>query len=314
MENIKKFSLKLENFQSCQESWLLKDLIPKESLGLIYGSSGSGKTSVCLYFCKEILKKDNEIRVFYINADMGLSSLKKYGFTNLLEKFTNRFFLLDLACSDKKFIYFEKICHEIIKMQEKFKVFVIIDSLNCVARKIGRLIDPNYLFSKEKIIRKKGGTVLFIHHLNKSGVFSDSHQIVDYADYCFQCFSNLEKKSILLIPKKSSRYGLLKEKAFLFDGLKIIGTTEAEEMLLSEFESKFINLVFEILKIGTIKQNELIDIVYRDGRTRFGKNRIRILLQKHAKNPNGKWCMKQEPYNNNSIYYCLGKNKNEEKR
>ncbi|MCV3423687.1 AAA family ATPase [Campylobacter lari] len=91
MENIKKFSLKLENFQSCQESWLLKDLIPKESLGLLYGSSGSGKTSVCLYFCKEILKKDNEIRVFYINADMGLSSLKKYGFANLLENFTNRF-------------------------------------------------------------------------------------------------------------------------------------------------------------------------------------------------------------------------------
>ncbi|EAI1705735.1 helicase DnaB, partial [Campylobacter jejuni] len=122
MENIKKFSLKLENFHSCQESWLLKNLIPKESLGLLYGSSASGKTSVCLYFCKEILKKDNEIRVFYINADMGISSLKKYGFANLLENFVNRFFLIDLTCYDKKFMLFENICDEIIKIQSKFNV------------------------------------------------------------------------------------------------------------------------------------------------------------------------------------------------
>ncbi|XUP88614.1 hypothetical protein B6672_009040 [Campylobacter jejuni] len=66
---------------------------------------------------------------------------------------------------------FENICDEIIKIQSKFNVFMIVDSLNCVTKKIGRFIDPNYLFSKEKIIRKRGGTVLFIHHLNKSGVF-----------------------------------------------------------------------------------------------------------------------------------------------
>ncbi|EHM3065529.1 AAA family ATPase [Campylobacter jejuni] len=213
MENIKKFSLKLENFHSCQESWLLKNLIPKESLGLLYGSSASGKTSVCLYFCKEILKKDNEIRVFYINADMGISSLKKYGFANLLENFVNRFFLIDLTCYDKKFMLFENICDEIIKIQSKFNVFMIVDSLNCVTKKIGRFIDPNYLFSKEKIIRKRGGTVLFIHHLNKSGVFSDSHQIVDYADFSYKCEYNEEMNSILLKPEKIGRF-LLEKIAF----------------------------------------------------------------------------------------------------
>lgn len=34
MENIKKFSLKLENFHSCQESWLLKKFDSKRIFGL----------------------------------------------------------------------------------------------------------------------------------------------------------------------------------------------------------------------------------------------------------------------------------------
>ncbi|EGK7562555.1 AAA family ATPase [Campylobacter coli] len=307
MENIKKFSLKLENFQSCQESWLLKDLIPKESLGLLYGSSGSGKTSICLYFCKEILKKDNEIRVFYINADMGLSSLKKYGFTNLLENFTNRFFVIDLTCSDKKFIYFENICDEIIKMQEKFKVFVIIDSLNCVTRKIGRFIDPNYLFSKEKIIRKKGGTVLFIHHLNKSGVFSDSHQIVDYADFSYKCEYNVEMNSILLKPEKLGRF-ILEKIAFKVLNFSNLERMEFDSVEMSSYEIEFIKTVLEILKMGRFKQNELINLVLRNCKRYVGREKARKLLQEYAKK--GKWCMLKDRFDNNSIYYYL---KNEEK-
>ncbi|EAK0823613.1 AAA family ATPase [Campylobacter peloridis] len=306
-----KYIVKSIDFQTLNpQEWFIKNLIPKRSLGVLYGSSGSGKTLIAIYLIKNILK-DHNIKISYINADMDLLNLKNYGIDELKNNFKEKFECLNIVGCDNKYQIYKDYLESFSKTN--LNNIFIVDSFNSIYPKIGNLLNLNVLYKIEQKLRSRGATFLFIHHTNKKGIFGDSQQIVDYADYTFQCFSNLEKKSILLVPKKSSRYESLKDKAFLFDGLKIIGTTEVEEIILSEFESKFIDLVFEILKIGTIKQNELIDIVYRDRRTRFGKNRIRILLQKHAKNPNGKWCMKQEPCDNNSIYYYLRKNKNEEK-
>ncbi|EAH7581128.1 helicase DnaB [Campylobacter lari] len=296
------------DFSSNEDEWLLNSTIPSESIGVLYGASGSGKTTISLYLCKIILEKNNHTRVFYINADMGIANLKKYGFKEMLDLYENRFYVADLTCCNEKYIYLEKIYDEILSMQDTFKVFIVVDSLNSIARKIGKFIDPNYLFAREKIIRKNGGSVLFIHHLNKNGVFADSQQIIDYSDYTIRCVYSEEKESILLIYEKMGRYPLFKNRAFRVKNLRIIEEIEFNEAELSCYELEFIKTTLEILKMGKINQSELIKLVLRNCKRYVGREKARKLLQEYAKK--GKWCMLKDRFDNNSIYYYL---KNEEK-
>ena len=174
-------------------------------------------------FCTHLLNEMSDLFIVYIDADMNISKLKEIEIHQLIKNF------------DKRFLYSGKevknviettqnFLQDIVELQKKHKnrrYLIIEDSLTLLSHKRNGFINTDLLYKHEKQLREAGATVVVIHHLNKSGVFADSQQIENYADYTYLVERNEFNNCILLKPRKASRFDI-KEKAYLTENRKII--------------------------------------------------------------------------------------------
>ncbi|PWE19065.1 AAA family ATPase [Aliarcobacter skirrowii] len=54
--------------------WFIKDVLPSQTLGVFYGDSGSGKSTIMIEYCTQLLKTTNDLFIIYIDG----VSLPKY--------------------------------------------------------------------------------------------------------------------------------------------------------------------------------------------------------------------------------------------
>ena len=179
------------------------------------------------------------------------------------------------------------------------------DSLTLITPRKNGFIDVEKLYKHERKIRENYGTVIIVTHLNKANVLADTQQIENYADYTYLVQRNEFNDSILLIPKKASRYAIEK-KAYKVENREIIEEIDFEIANISHSESFLVNTISDLLKDGEMNQSEIIKYLKQISfftRYSIGEKKVISLLEKWAKN--GKWEFEQRASDKNAKYYSL---------
>ena len=161
------------------------------------------------------------------------------------------------------------------------------------------------LYKYEKILRQHGGSSLAIHHTNKSGIFADTQQIENYADYTYLLERNEFNSSILVHPQKASRYDI-KGRAYLTENRKIVKEVDYENFNITQRESQFVIYVIDALEDGKMNQSEILihlEKVKFFSEYKVGQKKAIKWLQIWAEK--GKWIYEQSPSEKNAIFYRL---------
>lgn len=288
-------------------NWFIQNVVPKSSIGVFIGASGSGKSTVVLNFCKEILKNHTNCYIFYIDGDMSITKLKEIGIDIFLKEYKDRF-----NYAGKSMEYFsltaQNLIQDIVEMQKKYQnrnYIVIEDSLSLIAKKKMGFIDTEMLYRNEKELRKYGGTSIIIHHTNKSGIFADSQHIENFADYTYLIERNDFNSCILMRTQKASRYRI-ENKAYSVENRKIVAEIDFEVANIAQNEVVFINYVQDALEDGEMNQSEIMNHLEKMRfftEQKVGHRKTIKWLKKWA--DKGKWKFEQRVEQKNAIYYFL---------
>lgn len=294
-----------------QISWLIPNLIPKQSIGVIIGASGAGKTTFVINCCEIILRSHDNVFIIYIDGDMSANKIKEMGVSELMENYGKRF-LYAGKTSDYFSDSAQDLLQDIVYEQEKYPnriYFVIEDSLTLVAKKTKGFIDTDYLYKHERILRSLGGVSLAIHHKNKAGVFADSQQIVNYADYTYVIERNDFNSCIILHTQKASRFEIM-NKAYLTKDRKIISEIDYQTANISTSESAFVHTIFDLLVDGEMNQSEIkkyLKEIAFFSKYGVGEKKVLTWLDKWAKE--GRWLCEQRSSEKNAKFYFLDSEK-----
>jgi hypothetical protein len=274
---------------------------------VLYGASGSGKSSLMINYCQYILSKINEVHIIYIDADMNANKLKQIGIGELIKKHKERFVYAGKQVTNIV-AKTQELLKEIIEFQNKCsrkKYLVVEDSLTLLSQKKNGFLDTDMLYKYEKQIREAGGTVILIHHLNKNGVFADSQQIENFADYTFLVERNDFNNCILLKPQKASRFDI-QPKAYKTEDRKIIDEIDFSMANISLCESNFVKIIVDLLADGEMNQSEIMKYLKQSSFfTKFGVGEKKAIgwLEKWAKN--AKWSFEQRANEKNAKYFFI---------
>lgn len=288
--------------------WFIKDILPSQSIGVFYGNSGSGKSTFILFNCINLLEQDNDIYIFYIDADMSINKLKEIGIADILSKYKDRFFYAGKQNNADIVISTQELLKEVIELQKKYKnrrYLVIEDSLTILSHKRNGFINTDLLYKYEKQLRKAGATVVVIHHLNKSGVFADSQQIENYADYTYLVERNEFNNCILLKPQKASRFDI-QPKAYKTENRKIIDEIDFKMANISYQESNFVKIIIDLLEHGEMNQSEIMKYLKQSSffiKYGIGEKKVLTWLEKWAKE--GKWTFEKRATEKNAKYFFI---------
>ena len=291
-------------------TWLINDVIPSPSIGVLYGYPGVGKSTILIEYCRKILELTNDVFIIYIDADMSINKLKEIGIDELIKKYKEKFIYAGKSTNlvERTQIFLQEIV-ELQKKHKNRKYLIIEDSLTLLSHKKNGFINTDLLYKYEKQLREAGATIVVIHHLNKSGVFADSQQIENFADYTFLIERNEFNNCILLKPQKASRYDI-KEKAYRTEDRKIIDEIDFNISNISYAESSFVKIIVDLLECGEMNQSEIMKYLKQSSfftKYSVGEKKIITWLAKWAEN--GKWCMEQRASDKNAKYYYLSQAK-----
>ncbi|MDX4057367.1 AAA family ATPase [Aliarcobacter skirrowii] len=307
-EKFKDFLYTFEDINQAKDiEWFIKDVLPSQTIGVFFGDSGAGKSYLMIEYCKQILDSMQDVYIVYIDADMNVNKLKETKIHEIIKKHQNRFVysgkqVENVVQTTQNFL------QDIIKLQTKHKdrkYLIIKDSLTLLSAKKNGFINTDLLYKYEKQLREAGGTIVIIHHLNKSGVFADSQQIENFADYTFLVERNEFNNCILLKPQKASRFDI-KEKAFLTENRKIVKEIDFNIANISYAESSFVQIIVDLLQESEMNQSEIMKYLKQISfftKYGLGEKKVISLLEKWAKN--GKWEVEQRASDKNAKYYFL---------
>ena len=307
-EKFNKFFYSSEEIKNVPETqWLIPGVIPSGTIGVFYGGAGVGKSSLLIKFSKEILENYKNTYIIYIDADMALGKINDFGIGEMIKQYGERFRYAGKS-SNNLSIVAQNLLKEIAQIQLDFpqrKYIIIEDSLTLITPRKQGFIDVEKLYRYEKQIRDANGTIIIVTHLNKAGVFADSQQIENYADYTFLVQRNDFNSSILLLPKKASRYNI-HEKAYKVENRKIIEEIDFQIANISYSESSFVNTILDLLSDGEMNQSEIMKYLKQISflsKYSIGEKKVLSLLDKWSKM--GKWSCEQRVNEKNAKFYYI---------
>ena len=226
--NIDDFAFTPEEIEDFDDSWLIKDFIPNQSLGMIYAEVGSGKSTFAVFLALYLLKNNTINEVFYLDADNSIVAIKKRKGDRWLKLANGKLVYLSSERIDnfnKKNLIVELV--ESIKNEPRDYLkgkLIIFDSLeefigaNCEIMPILRsLLTLRDLY---------GANVIFLHHqpkqpLNKdenNGSHKKSPSFVNFMDYTYHLSSKkLSDDKMLILLKAIKSRNLEKNQAFILD-------------------------------------------------------------------------------------------------
>ena len=301
------FIYSAEEIESAPKTkWLIPNIIPSGAIGVYYGATGDGKSTLILFLLKSILITTQNTYIIYIDADMAINKIADSGISFLIKEYGERF--IYAGKNNNNFSdNIQNFLKEILQLQADYperEYIIVEDSLTLIAPRKRGFIDVELLYKYEKQIRERG-TVLVVHHLNKSGIFADSQQIENYADYTFLIKRNDFNSSILLCPKKASRYDI-REKAYKVVDRKITEEIDFQVANISNSESTFVNIVLDLLLDGEMNQTEIMKYLKQIlffSKYSIGEKKVLSWLEKWSKN--GKWSYEQRANEKNAKFYYV---------
>ena len=310
------FFYKIEDLDNTPEiQWLISGVIPSSTIGVFYGAPGTGKSSILIKYCLEILKNYDNAYIIYIDADMAISKISELGIGNIIKQYGERFRYAGKSF-DNISVVSQNLLKDVVSLQQEYparQYIVLEDSLTLITPRRNGFIDVQQLYKYERKTRDLNGTIIIVTHLNKAGIFADSQQIENYSDYTYLVERNDFNSSILLIPKKASRFAIEK-KAYKVENRQIIEEIDFEISTISHSESYFINTILDLLSDGDINQSDIINYLKQISffsKYSVGEKKVISWLEKWAKN--GKWCLEQRAGVKNAKYFFLSQSEKLEK-
>jgi predicted ATP-dependent serine protease len=287
--------------------WLISEVIPSSTIGVFYGAAGSGKSSILINYCNLMLENFTNTYIIYIDADMALGKINDFGIGKMIKQYGERFKYAGKSVNDISIIA-QNLLKEIVQVQLDFpqrKYIVIEDSLTLITPRKNGFIDVEKLYKFEKQLRNANGTIIIVTHLNKAGLFADSQKIEDYSDYTFLIERNDFNSSILLHPRKASRYAI-GYKAYKTENRKIVEEIDYQMANISNSEATFVNLIYDLLQDSEMNQTEIMKYLKQISffsKFAVGEKKVISWLEKWAKN--GKWACEQRVNEKNAKFYYV---------
>ena len=290
-----------------ETQWLIPEVIPSSTIGVFYGAPGSGKSSILIDYCYQILRNFENTYIIYIDADQGISKIKESHINELISTYGLRFKYGGKSKDDISATA-QNLLKEVVQTQLNYrerKYIIIEDSLTLITPKRNGFIDVQKLYKFERQIRNANGTIIIVTHLNKAGLFADSQKIEDYSDYTFLIERNDFNSSILLHPRKASRYAI-GYKAYKTENRKIVEEIDYQMANISNSEATFVNLIYDLLQDSEMNQSEIMKYLKQISFfTKFtvGEKKVISWLEKWSKN--GKWSCEQRVNEKNAKFYYI---------
>ena len=147
--------------------FFIKNLIPLGFHLVLYGAAGSGKTTVTLYLCEQILKEHPRVEVFYLYLDGQLGMAAAY--EDYLEDsgLSERYNIITEGNADENITLIE----DMVKNEEvnPSELIVVLDTLKFLNRNILSKDANAGAMHRIKALTNKGVTFITLHHTNKDG-------------------------------------------------------------------------------------------------------------------------------------------------
>lgn len=159
----KSLKINTKAIKNYKVEWYIDNFLLKQSLVMIYGAPGSGKSIFSLYLANHLLESKKAKSIIYLDADNGFATLKARRLDAFLDKHGDD--LLYLACNTpSRFSLFEEMC-EAGDIEGKF---LIIDSIrNFINFDFTKDDKMTIFLSHLQTLRDKGSSIIFLHHQPK---------------------------------------------------------------------------------------------------------------------------------------------------
>jgi len=147
--------------------FFIKNIIPRGHHIVIFGAAGSGKTTIALYFCFQIVKTHQSVEILYLYLDGQLNMSAQY--ENYLEEedVVDRFSLLTNITAEDALSNIETIYEK--KEIEPQNIIVVLDTLKYLNPNINNKDANVKAMQRIKQLTNKGITFISLHHTNKDG-------------------------------------------------------------------------------------------------------------------------------------------------
>lgn len=140
--------------------WLIPNFLLANSLNMIYGAAGSGKSIFALSVAKHLLESNLIEQVLYIDADNGEMVQKERGLDNILCDGLKYYFAEDL----RRF----HILDQLLNARSLRNKLIIFDSIrNFVDFDFSKDEKVTMFLHKLQALRNRGATIIFLHHQPK---------------------------------------------------------------------------------------------------------------------------------------------------
>lgn len=140
--------------------WLIPNFLFANSLNMIYGAAGSGKSIFALSVAKHLLESKLIEQVLYIDADNGEMVQKERGLDNILCDGLEYYFAEDL----RRF----HILDQLLNARSLKNKLIIFDSIrNFVDFDFSKDDKVTIFLHKLQALRSRGATIIFLHHQPK---------------------------------------------------------------------------------------------------------------------------------------------------
>ena len=147
--------------------FFLDKLIPQGYHIVLYGAAGSGKTTVTLFLCEQILKSHSKVEVFYLYLDGQLGMAANYEEHIEQIGLSEHYNIITEGNADENLTLIE----DMVKNEEvnPSELIVVLDTLKFLNRNILSKDANAGAMHRIKALTNKGVTFITLHHTNKDG-------------------------------------------------------------------------------------------------------------------------------------------------
>jgi len=272
---------------------LIDGYLEHNTVGVVYGESGSGKSLLTLSLCVYLLENTIIERINYYDFDNGRVDQKNRGVHELLEKYGEKFNYIGLDKLDDADMTPKQLLDALAKANEGSNVyenqFFVFDTFGELAEgSLGKDEVVRPVMDKLKKLRSMGATIQVIHHNTKAkddNTFFGSNYIkikIDALWYLTAKDTTSKTELELALSCEKNRSGTLMDSGFIVNpsehSLKGVDFTLAA---ISSDEASMITNIRNILNeddFVLVTQTELLTEL---GRSNKDKKTIE-LLQKYS--------------------------------
>ncbi len=289
---------------------LIEGFIEYNTVSILYGDSGSGKSLMMLSVCVWLLENSIIERINYYDFDNGTAEHKNRGVHHLIRRYGDRFNYINLDSIDKADItppqILEGLCNTEASYSKQFFIFDTMGELAEGSLSKDEIMRP--LLDKFKKLRSMGATVYTIHHTTKSKEdvsFFGSNYIKIKIDALWHLTAKEgtdKGKMEFALKNVKNRSGNLKDNGFIIEpDTHTLGAGDYRLASMGEDDNEFVSSIRAVLsEYELISQSELLKEIGTSSDDKTARGRLK-------KFDGVFWQSKRVSNKGNALMYSLSK-------